>query len=192
MSDSFKQLSHICCHVNGRSSSFRTVCSHFFLQTSDTVFDWSLEVYIASIRGIANVPIASRINRKKSINIEKSKLIFHLLLNLDLRKTNSFPEKMNMKQNTTSIIVAVTILLACVVQARYTDDDLDRVKRQMADAKASEYLALIRLGLASGCREIGCGLIDFHTSGRRKRDTGILRTLINKNRLLQNSDDSHL
>ncbi|XP_071121081.1 uncharacterized protein [Mytilus edulis] len=140
---------------------------------------------------------------------------------------------MNMKQNTTSIIVAVTILLACVVQARYTDDDLDRVKRQMADAKASEYLALIRLGLASGCREIGCGLIDFHTRynkmfakrswsdqriadyqarlalyqgrpllshgqfdtnkiGRRKRDTGILRTLINKNRLLQNSDDSHL
>lgn len=68
----------------------------FFLQTSDTVFDWSLEVYIASIRGIANVPIASRINRKKSINIEKSKLIFHLLLNLDLRKTNSFPEKVSL------------------------------------------------------------------------------------------------
>lgn len=96
MSDSFKQLCHICCHVNGRSSSFRTVSSHFFLQTSDTVFDWSLEVYIASIRGIANVPIASRINRKKSINIEKSKLIFHLLLNLDLRKTNSFPEKVSL------------------------------------------------------------------------------------------------
>lgn len=32
-----------------------------------------------------------------------------------------------MKANTTSIIVAVTLLLACVVQARYTDDDLDRL-----------------------------------------------------------------
>ncbi|VDI22276.1 Hypothetical predicted protein [Mytilus galloprovincialis] len=191
MSDSFKQLSHICCHVNGRSSSFRTVCSHFFLQTSDTVFDWSLEVYIASIRGIANVPIASRINRKKSINIEKSKLIFHLLLNLDLRKTNSFPEKMNMKQNTTSIIVAVTILLACVVQARYTDDDLDRFeKRTSSDQRIAELQALIALSRGSGI--VGHGRIDPYGIGRRKRDTGILRTLINKNRLLQNSDDSHL
>lgn len=45
----------------------------------------------------------------------------------------------------------------------YVCDCVFSVKRQMADAKASEYLALIRLGLASGCREIGCGLIDFHT-----------------------------
>ncbi|XP_063398929.1 uncharacterized protein LOC134683549 [Mytilus trossulus] len=135
---------------------------------------------------------------------------------------------MNMKQNTTSIIVAVTILLACVVQARYTDDDLDRFakrswsdqriadyqarlalyqgrpllshgqfdtnkifeKRTSSDQRIAELQALIALSRGSGI--VGHGRIDPYGIGRRKRDTGILRTLINKNRLLQNSDDSHL
>lgn len=41
-------------------------------------------------------PLRHELIEKKSINIEKSKLIFHLLLNLDLRKTNSFPEKVSL------------------------------------------------------------------------------------------------
>ncbi|XP_076115465.1 uncharacterized protein LOC143083121 [Mytilus galloprovincialis] len=136
-------------------------------------------------------PLRHELIEKKSINIEKSKLIFHLLLNLDLRKTNSFPEKMNMKQNTTSIIVAVTILLACVVQARYTDDDLDRfAKRSWSDQRIADYQA--RLALYQGRPLLSHGQFDTNKIGRRKRDTGILRTLINKNRLLQSSDDSHL
>lgn len=39
---------------------------------------------------------------------------------------------------TTGLVVAVTILLACVVQARYTDDDLDRLVFQRCHINSFE------------------------------------------------------
>ena len=43
-----------------------------------------------------------------------------------LVKTMTLYLQTKMKTNTTSIIVVVSMLLACLVQARYTDEDLDR------------------------------------------------------------------
>ena len=55
------------------------------------------------------------------------------------------------------IYVIVIVSVSC-----YMSVNVFSVKRQMADVKASEYLALIRLGLARGCRRIACGLINIH------------------------------
>jgi len=46
--------------------------------------------------------------------------------NVYLVKTMILYLQTKMKTNTTSIIVVVSMLLACLVQARYTDEDLDR------------------------------------------------------------------
>lgn len=60
-------------------------------------------------------------------------------------------------QNEKNIYVIVIVCVSC-----YMFVNVFSVKRQLADAKVGQYLALIRLGMASGCRQIACGLIDIH------------------------------
>ncbi|XP_060068280.1 uncharacterized protein LOC132548432 [Ylistrum balloti] len=70
-----------------------------------------------------------------------------------------------------SCTCAVVLLIACVTDARFLDDDLgSRVKRQVADARMAEVLALLELeSRLQRCTRLGCGLIDLE-SGRKKRD----------------------
>lgn len=60
------------------------------------------------------------------------------------------------------IYVTVIVSVLC-----YMFVNVFSVRRQMADAKASEYLALIRLGLANRCQGFACGLIDIQARYRK-------------------------
>ncbi|KAH9513750.1 hypothetical protein Btru_042001 [Bulinus truncatus] len=48
-----------------------------------------------------------------------------------------------------------------------------RTKRQSADVRTAEYLAWIALGgrvPSRGCEIVACGVVDVHSSGKKKRD----------------------
>ncbi|XP_021345501.1 uncharacterized protein LOC110445285 [Mizuhopecten yessoensis] len=74
-----------------------------------------------------------------------------------------------MKTYLLSCTCTAVLLLVCVTDARFLDDEMpSRVKRQIADARMAEVLALLELERRlQGCSSLGCGLIDLERFYKR-------------------------